>query len=117
MRKVVIVAALMLSACSPNKVLENAPVIGSVCAAADGTLIDEKVVYAAEVLYNIPAQAYKAANENGQLTPAMKAALKPKLIKLNDLRLAVVAAKGSINCDFNSMKELQVEVLQLLPRK
>lgn len=105
-----------LSACSSNQILQALPVVGNVCTAAQGTLIDEKVVYAAEVIYNIPAQAYKAANENGKLSPELKGRLKPLLIKMNDLRLTISAAKGTVNCDFAQMKELQVQVLQLLPR-
>lgn len=110
------VACLALSACSTNQLLQAAPIIGNVCTAAQGTLIDEKVVYAAEVIYNIPAQAYVSADKNGKLKPELKAKLKPLLIKLNGLRLAVSAAKGSVNCDFTQMKELQVQIIQLLPR-
>lgn len=117
MKKLLIVLCLGLSACSANQLLQAAPVIGNVCTAAQGTLIDEKVVYSAEVLYNIPAQAYVSADKNGKLTPALKAKLKPLLIKMNELRLAISAAKGSVNCDFEQMKQLQVQVLQLLPRK
>lgn len=118
MKKVIIVLALMTSACSVNKVLESAPVIGDVCTAAQGTLIDEKVVYAAEVLYNIPAHAYVTADQSGKFEQKLelKATLKALLIKLDGLRRSISAAKGSVNCDFNSMKELQVQIVQLLPR-
>ena len=117
MRKILLALALALPACSANQLLQAAPVIGNVCTVANGTLIDEKVVYAAEVIYNIPAQAYVSADKNHKLTPELKAKLKPLLIKLNTLRKAVSAAQGSVNCDFAQMKELQVQIIQLLPRK
>lgn len=116
MKKLLIGLALLVGACSPNQILQSTPVIENVCTAAQGTLIDEKVVYAAEVIYNIPAQAYVSADKNGKLTPGLKATLKPLLIKLNILRKAISAAKGSVNCDFAQMKELQVQIIQLLPR-
>jgi hypothetical protein len=115
-RSLIIALALASTSCTANQMLQAAPVIGNVCSAAQGTLVDEKVVYAAEVLYNIPAQAYVSADKNHKITPQLKATLKPMLIKLNDLRNAVKAAKGSVNCDFASMKELQVQIIQLLPR-
>lgn len=105
-----------LSACSANSVLQNLPVVGNVCSAASGTLIDEKVVYGAEALFNVPAQAYVVADKNGKLTPELKAKLKPLLIQMDDYRLAIVAAKGTINCDYDKMKELHIRVIQLLPR-
>jgi hypothetical protein len=105
-----------LSACTPTQITQSVPIVGNVCSAAEGTLVDEKVVYAAQVIYNIPAQAYVSADKNKKLTPAMKATLKPLLIKLDDLRNTVKAAKGTVNCDFEQMKALQVQIIQLLPR-
>lgn len=116
MRTLAIALCLLLSACTANQVLESIPVVGNVCEAADRTLIDEKVVFAAETLYNIPAQAYVTADKNGRLTPALKAQTKPILIKMDDLRRAISAARGTVNCDFKQMQELQVQVIKLLPR-
>lgn len=108
---------MALNACTVNDALKAAPVIGNVCSAADRTLIDEKVVYAAEVLYNIPAHAYVSADKNHKITPALREKVRPLLIRLNMLRKAVSAAKGSANCDFAAMKQLQVDILQLLPSR
>lgn len=116
MRKLFIILMLGASSCSANQMLQAAPVIGRVCTAAQRTLIDEKVVYAAQVLYNIPAQAYVSADRNHRLTPELKATLKPLLIRLNALRNTIKAARGSVNCDFERMKQLQVQIIQLLPR-
>lgn len=115
-----VIACVALSGCQSLADLSNVgrsnPVVASVCGAAQGTLIDEKVVYAAEVLYNIPAQAYVSADKNGKLSPELKATLKPLLVKMNSLRKAIEAGQGAVNCDFENMKQLQVQVLQLLPR-
>lgn len=114
-RIMILLAAFSINACTANQVLESAPIIGNVCAAAQGTLVDEKVVFAAETIYNIPAQAYVSALNSGKITPELKAVLKPLLVKLNAYRNAVKAAKGTVNCDFNAMKSLQVQIIQLLP--
>lgn len=116
MRALIIAVLLGTSACTGNQIMENTPVVGTVCNAAQGTLVDEKVVYAAQVIYNIPAQAYVTADRNNRLTVDLKARIKPLLIKLNDLRNTVKAAKGTVNCDFEQMKVLQVQIIQLLPR-
>ena len=115
-RIVTLLGALTLGACTANQVLQSAPIISNVCEAADGTLIDEKVLYAANALYNVPAHAYVTANRNGKLSPELKAALKPKLLTMYRLLQAVKAAKGTVNCDYNSMKALHAEVTALLPR-
>ncbi len=111
-----LMAVLSLGACTANQILESAPIIGNVCEAADGTLVDEKVLYAANALYNVPAHAYVTANRNGKLSPGLKAVLKPKLLAMYRLLQAVKAAKGTVNCDFNSMKALHAEVTALLPK-
>lgn len=116
MKKLVITVlfATSLSACSPNKFIESLPVVGAVCTVAEGTLIDEKVVYAATALYVMPANAYVKALPH--LTPELKAVLKPKLIQLYSLLKSVRAAQGTVNCDYNAMKELHADILELLPR-
>lgn len=105
------------SGCSTTQVLENAPVIGNICSATEGTLVDEKVVLSAEILYNVPAHAYVTALNKNQLTPEIKAIVKPKLVTLHALLRSVRAAKGSVNCDFNAMKQLSAEVRALLPKE
>lgn len=121
MKKIVMALALAvapLSACTTTEVLQNAPVIGNVCAAADRTFVDEKVVFAAETVLNIAADAYIKAFKAGELPVGpLQRDLKAKVIKLESLRNAVVAAKGTVNCDFEAMKDLQAEILSLIPRK
>lgn len=116
MKGLVIALALALSGCGvADKVLESTPVVGAVCKAADRILIDEKVVYAANVLYNIPAQAYVSANNRGQLSAELKARLKPMLVNLYGYTQTIKAARGTVNCDFASMKKLHADVLALMP--
>jgi predicted small secreted protein len=86
-----------------------------------GHTADEKMWYAAEAGYNIPAQAYVSANKHGLLTPSLKATLKPKLQELNRLRLA--AKKAYEACDSASLKgkldaitALRDLVLPLIPK-
>lgn len=112
------IASAPLAACSTlNTVLENAPVTGAVCAVADQTLIDEKVVFAAETLFNIPADAYEQAVLDGHLPPGdLRTDLRAKLIKLDTLRNAIYNAKGTVNCDFASMKALHSDIMTLIPR-
>lgn len=120
MNKLMIALALSgasLSACTANQVLQGAPIIGSICTAAEGTLIDEKAVLSAEVLYNAPAQAYVAANDAGLLSVSQKALIKPKLIQLYSLLQTVKAAKGTVNCSFAAMQQLHADVVALLPAK
>jgi flagellar basal body rod protein FlgF len=117
MRTLILAVALATSACTTTQLLQNTPVLGQVCTAAEGTLIDEKVIYAAELAYNLPAHAYLTALKNGKISDDVKALVKPKLVKMYDLLKAVRAAKGSVNCDFNAMLELQAEVTKLLPAR
>jgi hypothetical protein len=118
MKKLILAIALATSACTANQVLQSAPIIGNVCTVAEGTLIDEKVIYAAEALYNVPAHAYVTAIDNGQLPEGeLRTNVKGKLITMFRLLSAVRAAKGTVNCDYNSMKELHREVLAIIPRK
>jgi hypothetical protein len=66
-------------------------------AVASATAIDEKALYAAEALYNVPAQAYVVADGNGQLSPELKAVLKPKLQEAYRVLLAIRAAYAAGN--------------------
>lgn len=110
-----LLAALTLSACTANQVMHSLPIVGDVCTAAEGTLIDEKAVHTAFTIYVVPANAYLTANRAGQLSPELKARLKPLLIELYKYALTIKAAKGTINCDFAAMRELQGRVTALLP--
>lgn len=121
MNKLILAVALLgapLSACTANQLLGSIPVVGNVCEVADRVLVDEKVVFAAETLFNIPADAYKRAFTAGQLPVGpLQRSIRDKLIKLDDLRIAVTNARGTVNCDFASMKLLQADILSLIPRK
>src|SRR4051794_25225519 len=105
MRTLVIALSLPLSGFSANQVLPAMQVIGNVFPAAQQTLVDEKVVYAAELLYNIPAQAYVVLDMNEDIPPAIKPVAKAKLIELNKLRLMIINAKGTVNCEFGHMQQ------------
>lgn len=119
MKKLILAAfaSMALTACSANSLLQSLPVVGNVCTAAEGTLIDDKALYSAYAFYQVPAHAYVTANRAGQLSPSVKAVVKPKLLAMYRLLQAVKAAKGTINCDYNSMKALHAEVSALLPNR
>lgn len=119
MIKLLLAASLMMgsTACTANQLLQSAPVVGKVCAAADQTLIDNKVVGTATALYVAAATVYKAVNEAGELSPAAKAKVKPLLIEMYRYVGVIKAAKGAVNCDFASMKSLYAQVIVLLPKR
>ena len=86
----------------------------------DAIVMDEKTAYAAEVLYNIPAQAYVSADTRGLITPAMRAVLRPKLIYLASLLDAVRAAykigdATSFKARYRELKALKEQVTPLIP--
>lgn len=120
MKKLVMALALAvapLSACTTTEVLQNAPVIGNVCAAAERTLIDDRVVFASEALFDIASDAYITTFKAGQLPVGpLQRDLRGKLVQLNDLRNAIYNARGSVNCDFAAMKALQADILKLMPK-
>lgn len=121
MKKIILALALLgapLSACTANQVLESAPVIGNVCKASDRVLIDEKVVFAAETLFNIPADVYKRAVTDGHLPVGeLRSNIRGKLLMLDHLRKTISHARGAVNCDFADMKALHADIMTLLPRK
>ncbi len=120
-------AALALSACST---LAPAPPLGSTsiavnnaCVAPAGAstfVLDDKVLYGAEAFYNVPADAYKVTNEAGQLKPAVKAVVKPLLVKagaaLDLARLAYNAKNAAdFSCQINAVRSLAGQAKALLP--
>lgn len=122
MKKLLIALSLLaapLAGCTTTQLLQGAPVIGNVCSAADRTLIDEKAVFAAQTLYNIPADAYKRAYKAGNLVPHsdLQIKLRNMLMRLDLMRVTIRDAKGAINCDFAAMQRLHTEILTLIPRK
>jgi hypothetical protein len=85
---VALMASSMVSACATipvGAVTGPAPILGA-------TTLDEKALYGAEALYNVPAQAYVSAMNHGYITPALKVEIKPKLVAAYDVLLAVRAA-------------------------
>lgn len=115
MKALIILSALTLGACQPA--LQAVVNSTSICQVGSGTLIDEKTLYAAEALYNVPAHAYVTADRNGHITPALRTQIRPKLITMYQLLKSMRAAKGTVNCDIDAMKELHREVLALIPNR
>ena len=86
----------------------------------DRVVMDEKTAYAAEVLYNIPAQAYVSADTRGLISADLRATLRPKLIYLASLLDAVRAAyrvgdATSFAARYRELKALKEQVTPLIP--
>ena len=107
---------LVLSAFALLPACETIPNPSAVCEVGAATLIDDKALYAAEVAYNVPAHAYVTADQEGKLSASLKANLKPKLLEMYRLLGLVRNAKGTFNCDLNSLKALSAEVNSRIPR-
>lgn len=121
------VAAIGLSACQPtaNEPNTNSNVAiattGSGCGIASNTLADEKVLFAAETAYNIPANAYVTFDATGKLPSDIKAKIRPLLIQAyNGLKLARAAYNAGDTCSLNSyanlVKTLGNQAQSLLPK-
>ncbi len=81
-RKYLALACLAIAcmACTPdlaNNVASSGPPANT--GVASRTMLDERLLYAAEAAYNVPAQAYVVANSRGQVSPELKARVKPLL--------------------------------------
>lgn len=86
----------------------------------DRIVMDEKTAYAAEVLYNIPAQAYVSADTRGLITPTLRATIRPKLIYMASLLDAVRAAyrvgdATSFSQRYRELRALKDQVTPLIP--
>lgn len=122
MKKIYLVALLAaaapLSAC--GGLASGIASASSVCA---NTTADEKAWYAAEALYNVPAQAYRVANEAYKSEPrwlTIKATVKPKLQTLNQYRLGAKGAYQACNLQLldqfaAAMKPLSADVTAAIP--
>ena len=89
--------------------------------ALQATAIDEKALYAAEALYNVPAQAYVVADTNGQLSPELKATLKPMLTDAYKVLVAARAAYTAGNAtgfasQVEALKNLSAAIVKLVPK-
>lgn len=76
------------------------------------TVVDDKVAYAAEALYNVPAQAYVTANKNGTLPADIKAKAKPILLEMYKKLLLVRSAHDA--CAYDQLLAYSVQVKSLL---
>lgn len=119
-----LIAALALStvpltACSTLSTVGSA-ITTPVCST---TVADDKARWAAEALYNVPAGAYRSANEHGLFAghDALKASAKSKLQTLAKYLLVVRDAHEHCNHDTlfqykSAMDALSAEVTALIPR-
>ena len=109
-------ALLALPACSTLKTASSL----ATTPLCERTLNDEKARWAAEALYNVPASAYRSANDR-QLVPAdLKAQIKPKLQQLGRYLVVVRNAHQACNTATlfqykSAMEKLSAEVLELIP--
>jgi hypothetical protein len=86
----------------------------------DRTVMDERAMYAAEALYNVPAQAYVTADTRGLLTPAVRAAVRPILIQARQALLAVreayrVGDATTFGQRVAALRSLKDRAMSLLP--
>lgn len=111
MKKLILVAVAMLSlgACAPLGASSNptAPVVST-----QGTLADERALYAAEETYNVAATAYLAAIDAGRLPPGPgRDRLKAVLQRAEDALLAARVARRA--GEANTFAEQLTLVVQL----
>jgi hypothetical protein len=120
---------ILLALCLASVPLAGCQTLAGVAVATDlatkpvcaGHVADEKAWYAVEAAYNVPAQAYLAANAHGLLTPSLKATLKPKLQAMNQVRLAAKAAyqacdAASLTTKLAALTQLRDQVMPLIPK-
>lgn len=84
-------------------------------------VLDDKLLYAAEAAYNVPAFAYVEADSRNQIPDALKAQIKPKLQKLGVLLDKARAAHKlgnavAFNASFDELKKLGGEITAALPK-
>lgn len=118
MKKLLLIPLLALAACAPN--VSSTPV--AICpdgGVISNTVMDEKAYAAALIAYNVPAQAYKTANERGQLSPELKAKVRPLLIQMYDalkvLKSALAAGNTSdFQCQLGALYRASSDAKLLL---
>jgi hypothetical protein len=86
----------------------------------DRITMDERGMYAVDLLYNVPASAYRSANERHLITPALRAQVRPILIQMRQLQLAARAAyrvgdATSWNSRVAALQQLRAQVVVLIP--
>lgn len=87
----------------------------------DFTVLDDKAMYAAEAVYNIPAAAYVSANSRGLISAPLKATLKPILVSMADmLKLCRTAYRLGDVKTFNEryaiLMILRTQVMSRIPK-
>ena len=126
MRKFILLAAagLSLSACAGTSNLEPAPTptLTSTCSLTADTVRDEQALYAIEVAYNVPAQAYVSLDEANKLSDSLKQTLRPKLASLYALVTGARAAyRAGDACSLNDAAKaaeiISSELRGLLPAR
>ena len=85
------------------------------------TVLDDKLLYAAEAVYNVPAFAYVEADSRNQLPDALKAQIKPKMQKLGELLDKARSAHSlgnaiAFNANFDQLKALAAQISASLPK-
>lgn len=108
--------ALALAACGTIRTAHDLATT-PVC---EGRVIDEKLWYAAEAAYNVPAQAYVEANSRALVSPALKAKVKPILQNMYEVlktaRLAYRACDAaSLQAKVTALEKLRDQVMPLIP--
>lgn len=116
----IMIAAACLTLAGCNTLGQVLPPLGT--SVATSTALDEKALYAAEASYNVAATAYLEAVENGLVTPAVKAQVKPLLVKAYDALKAVRAAyhagnAANFSAQVAEVTRLTTAVRSLLPKK
>jgi hypothetical protein len=123
------IAAAMLSMAACDKVgnIGNVgstptPTASSTGGVLSGTILDDRAMAGAEILYNVPANAYVAADKQKLISPTLKATLKPLMVSLYD-RLGDVRAAYKLgdapgfNAKLEALKDLSARVKLLIPIK
>ncbi len=87
----------------------------------DFTILDDKAMFAAETVFNIPAQAYVSANSRGLIPAPLKATLKPLMVSAGELlKLCRSAYKvgdlKSFNERYRALLALKDQALKLMPK-
>lgn len=86
----------------------------------DRITMDERGMYAVDLLYVVPADAYRNANEHHLITPDLRARVRPILQQMRQVQLACRTAyrlgdATSWNARVADLQQLKAQVTALLP--
>lgn len=112
-------ALMMLPACAGQ--VASIPAVTGTAPITSQTAIDEKAWYAAEALYNVPAQAYVAAVKADKMPASVRAIVKPKLQAMNRVRVAARTAyklgdAATFSARVAELSRLRDDVITLIPK-